>query len=274
MLVLMQDRPAVAEPRPTRQPTGEDRARGQLATQRVVEHLEQVIFGGSVEAGDSLPSESELSADLGVSRLTIREGVRTLQARGLIEVAHGKRPVVAYPNATPLHDFFSASIRRDAGGLLELLEVRLAIEVHAAQLAARHATRTDIAAIGAALDAMREAGDDEGAFNAADVRFHAAIATSSGNRMIGFLVEGMEGPLRTSRLESLRGYRSQSPDMLVLVRSHEMIFESIVQRDPAGAAANMHRHLLQTRNDLRAAFAMRAEADIEPRRGDRGADQG
>ncbi|WP_159066861.1 FadR/GntR family transcriptional regulator [Cellulomonas timonensis] len=232
------------------------RGRDRLATDTVVRHLEQIIFGGEVEPGDSLPSESELSADLGVSRLTVREGVRTLQARALIEVSHGRRPVVAHPNAAPLHDFFSAAVRRDPRGLLELLEVRLAIEVHTAQLAARNATRADISALEAALEGMRLGVDDEVAFNAADVRFHAAIAAASGNRMLSFIVEGMEEPLHTSRIASIRGYRAQSADLGALIQLHQAIFDCISERDTAGAAASMRKHLIGTRNDLRAAFAL------------------
>lgn len=235
------------------------RRRTQLVTDGVMAHLEDLIFGDAMEPGDSLPSEAELAAELGVSRLTVRECIRALQARGLVEVSHGKRPVVAPPNALPLADFFSASVRRDAGGLLELLEVRMAIEVHTAQLAARNATMSDLRSLTAALDAMRDAVADEDAFNRADVRFHAAIAAASGNRMLAFLVEGMEGPLHSSRMQSTRGYRSRSGALGALLEAHEAIYARIAERDAAGAAAAMHRHLLATRKDLRVSFALPPE---------------
>lgn len=243
---------------------GAGKVRGRLATDVVVRHLEQIIFSGKLEPGESLPSESELSAELGVSRLTVREGVRTLQARALLEVSHGRRPVVAYPNAAPLHDFFSASVRRDPQALLELLEVRLAIEVHTAELAARHATKSDIAALEAALETMWQAVDDEDAFNAADVRFHAAIAAASGNRMLSFIVEGMEEPLHTSRLASIQGFHTQSADLAALAQAHQIIYERIAERDATGAAAGMREHLIVTRSYLRAAFALRPTTSAGP----------
>lgn len=239
------------------QPTAPARpARSGTATAAVVAHLEDVIFGGERDAGDALPSENELSAELGVSRLTVREAIRTLQARGLVEVSHGRRPVVAHPNAAPLHDFFSSAVRRDARGLLELLDVRLAVEVHTAELAARHATRADISGLEAALHAMRDATDDEHAFNAADIRFHAAIAAASGNRMLSLLVEGMEQPLQAGRMHSVRGYLTGASDLRELVGPHEQIYEAIAARDAAEAAATMRRHLVGTRNDLRRSFAL------------------
>lgn len=227
-----------------------------LATLDVIEHLEHLILGGDLEAGDSLPSEAELSATLGVSRLTVREGVRALQARGLIEVAHGRRPVVARPNALPLSDFFSAAVRRDARGLLELLEVRMAVEVHTAQLAARNATRSDLLSMETALAAMVDAGDDETAFNAADVRFHAAIATASGNRMLNFLVEGMEGPLHSSRMQSTRGFLARCGALDDLLEAHRSIYEKIAAHDAGGAASCMRKHLSSTRKDLRTSFEL------------------
>lgn len=225
------------------------------ASDAVVEHLEELIFGGSYDAGDSLPSESEMSAELGVSRLTVREGVRSLAARGLVKVSHGRRPVVARQNASQLRDFFSSSVRRDARGLLDLLEVRLAIEVHAAELAARHATRAEMDGLEAALDAMRAAAADGAAFNAADLRFHSAIAAASANRMIGLLVEGMEEPLHSSRMQSLRGYLQGTPDMSDLIEEHRLVFEAIAAHDAAGAAQAMRKHLATTRRDLLRAFS-------------------
>jgi len=230
-------------------------ARGSSATAAVVAHLEALLFSGSVEAGDTLPSESELSAAVGVSRLTVREAVRSLVARGLITISHGRRPVVAAPNAGPLHDFFSAAVRRDPRSLTELLDLRLAVETMAAELAARHATRADLDAVRAAVDSMRAAAEDEVAFNDADVRFHAAVAQASGNRMLSFLVEGMEGPLHHSFPQSLRGYRATGASTDELVARHALIEERIRARDAAGAAAATRRHLEATRTELRAALA-------------------
>lgn len=242
------------------------RSRGGLATETVVHHLEQMIFSGGFEPGDSLPSESEIAARLGVSRLTVREGVRALQTRGLIVVSHGRRPVIAPPNSAPLHDYFSASVLRDPRGLFELVEVRLAIEVYAAQLAAQHATRADLSSLGMALESMRRSVANKNDLNEADLQFHLAVASASGNRILSFLVEGMEEPLRQSRLQSIRGHHSRSLGVESLVEQHQEIFDKIVSRDARGAAASMRKHLNQTRNDLRAAFASQSEnvPDNEP----------
>ncbi|WP_159499794.1 FadR/GntR family transcriptional regulator [Microbacterium sp. 18062] len=245
-------------------PTNESAATTATATTTVVEHVEHLVFGGDLEPGDTLPSESELAATLGVSRLTVREAFRSLQARGLVEISHGRRPVVAHPNALPLGDFFSASVRRDARGLLELLEVRLAVEVHATQLAATHATSSDLNMLAMVLDLMRRSVEDEQAFNDADVRFHAAVGAASGNRMLGFLIEGMDEPLHHSRLNSIRGYQRKNHSLQSLVDQHEEIYRRIAAHDGRGAATAMRKHLQQTRNDLRTAFAIDAPGRTDP----------
>jgi DNA-binding FadR family transcriptional regulator len=103
---------------------------------------------------------------------------------------------------------------------------------------------------------MRASAGDEAAFNAADVRFHATIAAASGNRMLSFLVEGMEESLHSSRMHSIRGYRSQARELGPLIDLHQEVFDRIADRNADAAAASMRKHLIGTRNDLRAAFAM------------------
>ena len=93
----------------------------------VIEQLEGLIFGG-FEPGEALPSEGKLAEALGVSRLTVREATRTLEARGLLEITQGRRPRVAAPNGALVGDFFKIAVRRDPRALLDLLDVRRALE--------------------------------------------------------------------------------------------------------------------------------------------------
>src|SRR5919106_2849087 len=230
------------------------RSRALTATESVVRHIEELVLG-ELEPGASLPSESQIAADTGVSRLTVREATKALQARGLVEVRRGRRPVVAYPNALPVGDFFASVIRRDPRQLLDLLEVRVALEVHIAALAARHGSRATITSMELALDAMREGEDDLDALQAADIRFHESLAAASGNRLLSFLIEAMEAPLRASRMQSLRGHLASGGTVEDVIDQHERILDRVRSRDPKGATAAMRDHLAQTARDLRAAFA-------------------
>jgi GntR family transcriptional repressor for pyruvate dehydrogenase complex len=217
----------------------------------VLEQLEGLIFGG-LEPGEALPSEGKLAEALGVSRLTVREATRTLQARGLLEVTQGRRPRVAAPNGALLGDFFEIAVRRDPRALLDLLDVRRALEVHIATLAARRATTGDIADMEMSIAAMRAGEGESEAFHTADVRFHENLAAASGNRMLVFLIEALAGPLRESRLRSFAGHRARGGGVEDVVQQHQAILEGVKARSPKAAAQAMRDHLEQTERDLRA----------------------
>ncbi|MBX6355738.1 MAG: FadR family transcriptional regulator [Micromonosporaceae bacterium] len=223
------------------------------AHQRVVTELERLVFG-ELEPGSPLPSEAELAEGLSVSRLTVREAVKSLQARGLIQVRHGRRPVIAPLSATGIEDFFATSVRRDPRRLLDLLEVRRALEVHIAGLAARNVNRSTATAMQDALAAMQRSVDDPEAFNAADVRFHEALAAASGNQILTFLIEAMQQPLRTSRLQSRRGHIARGRPLTDVIDEHARIYDRVMAGDAAGAEAAMREHLAQTERSLYAAL--------------------
>src|SRR5262249_24279542 len=99
-------------------------------THQVAEHLQALIFHGGLAEGDELPSQSEIAQEFGVSRLVVREATRVLEAQGLVQVEQGRRLTVRRPDARQLGDLFSLMVRSDEGALLELLEVRQALELH------------------------------------------------------------------------------------------------------------------------------------------------
>jgi DNA-binding FadR family transcriptional regulator len=224
-------------------------------TASVVRRLEDLVLG-ELEPGAELPSEADLAAQLGVSRLTVREATRSLQARGLVEVRQGRRPVVAHPNAGPIGDFFSVAVRRDPRRLMDLLEVRRALEVHIASRAAEQAGRAAISAMELALDAMRARADDPVRLHEADIRFHESLAAGSGNQMLSFLIEAMGEPLRASRMRSLDGHIARGGTVGDVIEQHARILDRIKARDPKGAAEAMLAHLDQTARDLKTTFPL------------------
>jgi GntR family transcriptional regulator, transcriptional repressor for pyruvate dehydrogenase complex len=216
----------------------------------VIEQLEALIFG-SFQPGETLPSEGKLAEALGVSRLTVREATRTLEARGLLEIKQGRRPTVAPPNGGLVGDFFKIAVRRDPRALLDLIEVRRALEVHIATLAARRATKGEIADMEMSISAMRAGEDESEAFHAADVRFHENLAAASGNRLLVFLIEAFAEPLRESRLRSFAGHRARGGGIDDVIQQHQAILDAVKARSPKAAADAMRYHLEQTERDLR-----------------------
>lgn len=229
---------------------------GRSVTAAVMEQIEDLVFG-QLNPGAELPSETDLAAQMGVSRLTVREATKSLQARGLLEVRQGRRPVVAHLTARPIGDFFTAAVRRDPRRLLDLLDVRRALEVHIATLAATNVTRTAISVMESALTAMRDAADDgPDAIHDADIRFHEGLAAASGNQMLSFFIEAIEGPLHASRIRSLHGHLTRGGTVEDVIEQHARILDRVKARDAAGAAAAMSDHLDQTARDLNAALML------------------
>jgi DNA-binding FadR family transcriptional regulator len=229
----------------------------------VIERLEELIFS-RLEPGETLPSEGQLADALGVSRLSVREATRALEARGLLEISKGRRPRVAALSGSLVGDFFKNAVRRDPRALLDLLEVRRALEVHIASLAARRATKRNIADMEFSINAMRAADQEFEAFHTADVRFHENLAAASGNDLLGFLIEAFADPLRESRQRSFAGHEARGGRVDDVIQQHQAILDAVKARNPKAAAQAMREHLRQTEQDLRTLLQDTAREQPEP----------
>jgi GntR family transcriptional repressor for pyruvate dehydrogenase complex len=228
--------------------------RSATLTDQAVELLESLILDQALPPGALLPSQGALAEQLGVSRLVIREATRTLEARGLLETAQGRRLAVAAPSPDALSHLLDLAIRRDSDALLDLIDVRLAIEVHVARLAAGRATADEIDPMEAAIVAMEELrSDDLDSLVAVDLDFHFGLVRAAGNDLLRLLVEALVEPLRVSRRQSFRGLRNRGLEIGFVVSAHRCILDAVRAHDPERAAQAMAEHLRETLADLRAA---------------------
>ncbi len=241
------------------------------ATATVAEALAQIVLE-EMAPGTSLPSEGDLAARFEVSRLTVREAVKMLAGRGLLDVGRGRRAVVKEPTGAAFSDFLSTVIRNDPKGLFDLIELRMSLEVQSATLAARRATRAGIAGLESAIQGMRDAAADgkagidpeasEQRFHADDVRFHEAIALSSGNRLISYLFEAMAAPLRRSFPLSRRGHDLRGHTVDDTIAAHVAILDAIRDGNPKAAGAAMRVHLEDTERDIRMGLTSPAASPV------------
>src|SRR5215470_17073146 len=122
---------------------------------QVAQHLLVEIESGRLSPGDTLPSEAQLCARYNVSRPIIREALKTLAARGIIEIANGKSATVKPLNSDPIRDFFQRAVQLNRQTIIDLLELRRGIEIQSATLAAERRTPEDLAELERLIAAMR-----------------------------------------------------------------------------------------------------------------------
>ncbi|MEU4395549.1 FadR/GntR family transcriptional regulator [Kribbella sp. NPDC023855] len=223
---------------------------GRGLAHELVERLKGRILAGELEPGSKLPTESSLTAEFGVSRTVVREAISRLQAAGLVETFQGRGSfVLSLPPATERFALGEVRSHRD---VLELLELRIGVEVEAAGLAAGRRTGHHLRAIDRALDDFRRIGDDPSSSVAADFAFHLKVASASGNRFYTELI-GSLGPMMVmlprTRLDPAYEM-SDASHLSRVVLEHENIAVAITNSDPDAARAAMRVHLSNTRNRL------------------------
>jgi DNA-binding FadR family transcriptional regulator len=246
-------------------------ARGNL-TDRVQDALRQRILSGEWPAGTRLPAIERLAAGAGVSRTVAREAVRALATQGLLEVVHGHGTVVAASTTRPVVEALRHGMRASAD-LLGIVEVRLALEVEAAALAAERRGAEDLGTLrhaAARLQALRSSPGD-GGFVQADVAFHEAIVRATHNPIFVMVAASIAELLEETRLALATGRAAPAPAPPAtggesLPESHTVILERIEAGDPQGAAGAMRRHLMRVRDNLEGVVRRR-----EPARPPRGA---
>jgi len=224
-----------------------------LAARLAAEVIEDLAIGSQ------LPSEADLAARFGVSRVTVREALKLLAGQGLVSLSRGRRAVVTQPDGALFGGFLRSLIKADPRAMFDLLQVRRVLEVQSVQMACRHAGRAGLAAVESALEAMGAAAEradggdpeSEGAFVAADVRFHQAIALAGGNRVLTYLFEAMEPTLMEAFLASQRGQRQSGKTLMAGYEAHRAIFAHVRARDERAATEAMMALLSEAEQHLR-----------------------
>lgn len=209
--------------------------------EEVSDHILNAIRSGALAPGTRLPTERELMADLGVSRTVVREAVAQLRANGIVSTRQGLGAFVAEgANDRPLR--ISSSDLKVVGDLIMLNELRLAIEVEAAALAAQRATPAQIAGMRDALAAIGAAISCGGSGAEEDFRFHQAVAEASGNphfpRTLDFL-----GQYSVPRRAVKVGSERDETYLQRLQLEHKAIFDAIDDGNVSGARDAMRGHL-------------------------------
>lgn len=216
----------------------------------VFEDLLERILGGEFQAHGSLPSEAEIARTADVSRLTVREALKTLQAQNIVTVRRGLGTFVnPVDEWTGLEAILRAASRGTGGDqvALRLLEVRRMVETGAAELAARHATPEHLAAMRDSiteLEAAHAAGDLD-RVTVADLAFHDAVLRASANPFLPALLGQLGNLLYSTRRETSAFVEVQRH----AIEHHHLVLAAIETTDPEVARKAMDDHITQTYED-------------------------
>lgn len=224
-----------------------DKLRTSNLVERVMTRLGADIRGGRLAPGARLPTEQELTTTMGVSRTVVREAVAALRADGLVVTRRGSGAYVATnPTASPFR--ITAPQLDRIGDILDVMELRLAVEVEAAALAAERASRKQLAAIRAALRGIDRALRGGDGAVAEDFAFHRAIAEATGNqqfpRFLAFLGSHVI-PRQSVRL-SVDTPAERRAYLERIQHEHVRIVAGISDGDPAEARRAMREHLMRS----------------------------
>lgn len=218
------------------------------AVETAMQGLRAKIASGELAPGQKCPPEGELAAQLGVSRSSLREAIRAMSALGVMEARHGSGTYVSSLEPAEILKGFALLVDLfPFDSVLELFEIRRALESHAAAGAAAKCTPEFLAELDF-LTARMEATEDSGDISDLDARFHEAICTAGGNSTLTGLMSLFRSRGRHFNIfDSVEGTTVRE----VSNRGHRDILEAIRNRDPASAATATAAHIAQSEFWLR-----------------------
>lgn len=210
--------------------------RAAALSSQIVTEIRNRVFDGSLVPGSFLGSENELAKSFGVSRITVRDALRSLSAMGLVKIRQGAGggARIAESDLDYFADALAVQFQLAGVGVDETLRAQSAIEGTAAE----HRNHEDLERLSGALDHARSVAHDPAAFTEASLGFHLAVAEASRNRALIALLRALRFVVWPS--ENKRA----TPDVAARVdKTHREIFARIEAGDGAGARDAMTKHL-------------------------------
>lgn len=217
--------------------------------QQVADEIAEAILAGDLPPGESLPNERELSRQFGVSRTTLREALRALQARGLV-VSSGSRtrPLraaeLAEAASGPMREALAHLLRLRRVRLQDLIDLRCALETAALEQAAGEPEPREMDQARGALETMRKIDVTVDEFDEADVRFHLSLVAASGNQAMHLVMLAVRDSMAEHLLTALRLLPEPGDTFRSLADQHAAILKAVESGDPARARRLVLEHIV------------------------------
>lgn len=214
------------------------RVKSPSRSELVIDKITNSIINGELVDGELLPSENKLCEIFGVSRSILREAVRVLAAKGLVEVVHGSGTYVRLPKISVPEEAVRNYLLTHSFSLEQLMEVRMPIELEIARWAALRREDVHIQSMEEAMRIMRSESFTDEEKAEADGEFHKAIIAATSNPLFGIMISSIMVNLHISRIIAIRHFGIDS-----VIKEHEIILEAVKNNDPEAASAGMRVHM-------------------------------
>lgn len=206
----------------------------------IIKQIRDLITSGDLNPGDRLPAERTFAEKFGVGRAHVREAIKKLEVYGILKTLPQSGTFVAAVGSKPLEDLIAGVIDPEKDDIDALLETRLILEVNAARLAARHASRDDLIELIRIHETFRRQIKTGDAGLAEDHQFHLKVAALSKNPVLCSLITFMVRHTHDYPQENVHDPDKINP---ITLWEHESILQAIKQKDPNRAAISMEEHM-------------------------------
>ena len=213
----------------------------------IVDQIRNLISQGKLKPGDRLLPERELIREFDVSRPSLREALNSLMAMGFLEIK-GKRTFIKSVASESMQNPLSLIIKADTQKIFDLIEVRKAIEVWSAFLAAQRATEEDIKQLEGIIEEMRKAFEEGRSWEKQDADFHLGIAQATHNTIQTHVMSTIYDLLR----ESVAKVFKDRAKVKKLLDHHQRIFNAIKNHSPDKARERILEHLNYVESEVKA----------------------
>lgn len=219
-----------------------DSERAGSTSEEVISQLREMIHRGDLRPGDRLPPERDLAKILGVSRPTLRAGIRSLAAVGVLQSRQGAGTFVVKSDGPPALDSSPLRLMASLHGFTsaEMFEARQSLEMAVAGLAAERASSDHMASMSEEIAGMFASLDDPEQFLVHDMRFHQSVAAASGNRILTSLMNMVATILFDVRRKTVK----RATDLKESAEMHRQVYRAIRERNPEAARIAMRDHLM------------------------------
>lgn len=220
-----------------------DAGRRGTTSEEVVLRLREMIQHGELNSGDRLPPERDLAKFLGVSRPTLRAGIRSMVAVGALQSKQGAGTFVVEADESPTLDGNALRMMVALNGFTsaEIFEARIALEMSIAGFAAERRTGDQLATMSEEITGMFASLEEPEQFLIHDMQFHQTVAAASGNRILTALMNMIAKILFEVRSKTVK----HATDLKESAEMHRHIYRAIRQQNSDAARQAMREHLLR-----------------------------